>query len=342
MLPDARINRVRAKQNHKKIVIIGGGTGVFTVLTGLKKHFSHLTAIVSMADSGGSSGVLREEFGILPPGDVRRALVALSRTDNKVLAELMSYRFSQGNGLTGHNFGNLLITALTHMTGNFEKALTEAGKILQVKGKIIPVTLERSHLFAELEDGQVIAGETNIDVPTHDPKLKIENVWLEPKAEVNPNTHRAILTADLVIIGPGDLYTSLVPNLLVAGVPEALRETKAVILYIVNIMTKYGETNYFKASNFLQIVEEYIGQGVIDAILINSKIPSKSRLEAYQEESAEVVVNDLEGLTSATVIARDLIRPRGFIRHDPEKLAQLVQEVLSNGKILVHKSQKKS
>ena len=320
---------MRTKMSHKKIVVIGGGTGVFTVLTGLKKYFSHLTAIVSMADSGGSSGVLREEFGILPPGDVRRALIALSRTDNKTLAELFNYRFQEGNGLSGHSFGNLMITALTRITGNFEKALIEPGKILQVKGQIIPVTAERSHLFAELEDGQVIAGETNIDVPAHDPTLKIEKVWLEPQAHVTPSARRAILDADLVIIGPGDLYTSIVPNLLVGGVSEALRETNARVVYITNVMTKHGETNHFQASNFLRTLEDYVGHSVIDAVLVNDKIPSFSRLQAYREEYAEPVVNDLTELKSPQTIARDLIRPRGYVRHDPDKLAQTIQELAS-------------
>lgn len=313
--------------SDRKIVVLGGGTGVFTVLTGLKKYFSDLTAIVSMADSGGSSGVLREEFGILPPGDVRRALVALSSTDNKILSELMSYRFTQGNGLSGHNFGNLLITALTNMTGSFEQALVEAGKILQVNGKIIPVTLQHSHLFAELEDGQVIASETNIDVPAHDPELKIEHVWLEPKSEINPNARRAIETADLVIIGPGDIYTSIVPNILVAGVSEALRQTSAAIIYITNVMTKYGETNHFKASDFLGTIEEYIGQNVLDAVLVNNKIPSKSRLEAYREENSQPVLNDLKNIKNPLIVAQDLIRPTGFVRHDPKKLALAIQNL---------------
>lgn len=319
-----------ANISNKKIVVIGGGTGVFTVLTGLKNYFTKLTAIVSMADSGGSSGVLREEFGILPPGDVRRALIALSNTDNKILADLFNYRFTQGNGLSGHNFGNLLITALTNMTGSFEKALSEAGEILQVKGQIIPVTLDSSHLFAELEDGQVIASETNIDVPTHDPALKIENVWLEPQAHITISARHAIEQADLVIIGPGDLYTSIIPNLLVAGVSESLRSTKAKIIYIVNVMTKYGETNNFQASDFVRTIEDYIGQGVLAAALVNNRMPTTKRLNAYHEENATVVQNDLTTSRSFKVIATDLIRAQKFIRHDPDKLAQAIICVIEN------------
>jgi uncharacterized cofD-like protein len=317
--------------SNKKIVVIGGGTGVFTVLTGLKKYFHNLTAVVSMADSGGSSGVLREEFGILPPGDVRRALVALSSTDNKTLAALMNYRFSQGNGLSGHNFGNLLIAALTNMSGSFEKALLEAGKILQVKGKIIPVTLHSSHLFAELEDGQVIAGETNIDVPAHDPQLRIERVWLEPKSEINPNARRAIEGAHLVIIGPGDVYTSIIPNLLVGGVSETLRRSSAPVLYITNVMTKFGETNGFKSSDFLRTIEDYVGHNVINVVLVNNKVPSKSRLTAYREEASEPVINNLDTFSTPHIIAKDFIRASGFIRHDPDKIARAVRDLVIGG-----------
>ena len=311
------------KLSHKKVLVIGGGTGVFTALTGLKQYFSDLTAIVTMADNGGSTGVLREEFGILPPGDVRRALVALSTTDNKMLSELFSFRFSNGNGLSGHNFGNLLITALAQMTGDFEQAIAEAARILQVKGKIIPSTLVNSHLYAQLESGTTLKGETNIDIPKHDPKLRITNLWLGPRAVINPNARRAILGSDLVVIGPGDLYTSILPNLLVGGMSEALRETGAKVVYVVNVMTKLGETNGFGASDFISVVKEYVGEGVIDYILVNDKQASPARLKAYAEEGAAPVENDLSTtFGSAEVVATDLIRSRGFVRHDPDKLAQ--------------------
>jgi len=318
-----------ARISQKKIVVIGGGTGVYTLLTGLKKYFSNLTAVVAMSDNGGSTGVLREEFGILPPGDIRRALVALSQSDNKVLSELFSYRFQEGNGLSGHNFGNLMLAALERLTGSFEGAIDEASRILQVRGKIIPVTLSSSHLNATLENGTVIRGETNIDIPTHDPNLRIEHVWLHPPSQANPNAVGAILDADLVIIGPGDLYTSIIPNILVAGVSEAIRETEAKVLYVVNVMTKYGETNGFRASDFVNTMEEYLGKNTIDVVLVNGKPVSSSRLKAYQEENAAPVVNDLIDDTYK-VIGRDLIRPRGFVRHDPGKLG-LVIHGLANG-----------
>ena len=170
----------------KKIVVIGGGTGIFPVLLGLKKHFSKITAIVTMSDEGGSSGILREEFGILPPGDIRRAMIALSASDNKILSELFNYRFQEGSGLSGHSFGNLMITALERITGSFDSAITEAGKILSVQGDVLPVTLKKASLMAELENGELIKGERNIDIPKHDGHLKIKKVWLKPEAEINP------------------------------------------------------------------------------------------------------------------------------------------------------------
>mgnify|MGYP001559404546 FL=1 len=245
------------EKSGKKIVVIGGGTGVFTVLSGLKKYFSDLTAVVTMADDGGSAGILREEFGILPPGDIRRALIALSDSDNEILSKLFAYRFSEGRGLTGHSFGNLMLTALERITGDFNTAIAEASRILSVSGRVFPVTLTRTSLHAELEDGRVIMGETNIDVPSHDGNLKIRKVWLAPSADMNPAVGAAIREADAVIIGPGELYTSLVPNVLVRGLPEALKKSKAKKIYVTNLMTKFGETNHFKASDFLAAMENY-------------------------------------------------------------------------------------
>jgi len=302
---------------------------VFTVLTGAKNYFNDLAAIVTMADDGGSAGVLREEFGILPPGDIRRALMALSASDNKVLSELFAYRFEQGSGLTGHSFGNLMITALERITGDFTSAINEAGKILSVNGKVFPVTLKRTSLNAELEDGSIIKGETNIDVPSHNGHLKIKKVWLKPSVSINPAAEGAILDADLVIIGPGDLYTSLIPNLLVSGVPEALRKTKGRVAYIVNLMTKFGETNGFRANDFLRVMEDYVGEGVLDYAILNNKRPSLSRLVPYAVEKAEVVEFDSEQpVAGITPIVADVLRDRGFIRHDPEKLAKVIKMIV--------------
>jgi len=316
----------------KKIVVIGGGTGVYTVLTALKPYFKNLTAVVTMADDGGSTGILREEFGILPPGDVRRALLALSSSDNKTLAELFSYRFKEGAGLTGHSFGNIMLIALERVTGSFESAIEEAGKILMTYGKVVPVTLQHSNLIAELKNGTIIKGESNIDIPKHDGNLKIKKVWLSPSVKINPNAQKAILAADAVIIGPGDLYTSLVPNLLVRGVKEALKKTKAKKIYLTNLMTKFGETNYFKASDFVKIISDYLGPNVLDFVLINKTRPGFKRLAAYVKEKADFVEPDIEEFNKLkfglTPIQADLVRDRGFVRHDPEKVARAIKMII--------------
>ncbi|OGZ96221.1 MAG: hypothetical protein A2847_03115 [Candidatus Sungbacteria bacterium RIFCSPHIGHO2_01_FULL_50_25] len=308
------------KEKKSKIVVIGGGTGVFTVLSGLRKYPVDLTAIISMADDGGSTGVLREEFGILPPGDVRRALVALAAADNKIVSELFNYRFSEG-GFKNHVFGNILLTALERLTGSFERALEEAGKILSAEGRVIPVTLASVRLAARLEDGTVIRGETNIDIPKHDSSLRIEKVWLEPKARANTSAKKAIANADLVVIGPGDLFTSVIPNLLVTGIPRAIRESKAKKVYVVSTMTKAGETNGFRASDYLRELETYLGKGVLDYILLNSKKPPAPRLVKYKKEGKEIVEpGDLPPRPKA--ISGNHIRATGYIRHDPARLAK--------------------
>lgn len=320
------------KQSNKKIVVIGGGTGVYTVLTGLKPHFQNLTAVVTMADDGGSTGILREEFGILPPGDVRRALVALSASDNKMLSELFSYRFQEGVGLTGHTFGNLMITALARLTGDFQSAIHEAGKILMTSGKVVPVTLKHPSLVAQLEDGQVIRGESNIDIPKHDGNLRIKKIWLKPAAQINPFARKEILSADAVIIGPGDLYTSLIPNLLVGGVKEALKRTKAKKIYFTNLMTKFGETNHFQASDFVKVITDYLGRGVLDFAVVNKTRPSARRLSPYIQQRSDFVEPDAESFPSlnlkVTPIKADLIREYGFIRHDSEKVARVVKMLI--------------
>ncbi len=315
--------------SDKKIVVIGGGTGVFTVLSGLKKHYRNLTAVVTMADDGGSTGILREEFGILPPGDIRRALIALSNSDNGILSELFAYRFSEGRGLNGHTFGNLMITALERITGDFNQAIIEAGKILSVDGTVLPVTLTRTTLQAELEDGTVIRGETNIDVPSHDGNLRIKRVWLTPDPELNPQVKEVIMGADAIVIGPGDLYTSIVPNLLVSGMREALSKTSAKLIYVINLMTKFGETNNFKASDFTRVIESHIGQGALNYIIMNNKQPTPSRFRPYANERANMVELDMaETSRKPTPIVADLLRPRGFLRHDPDKLARIIKMIV--------------
>lgn len=317
---------MRGTKRKSKIVVIGGGTGVFTVLSGLRKYPVDLTAIISMADDGGSTGVLREEFGILPPGDARRALVALAAADNKMLSELFNYRFSEG-GFKNHVFGNILLTALERLTGSFEHALDEAGKILSAEGRVVPVTLDNVRLAARLENGTVIRGETNIDIPKHDPRLRIEKVYLNPPARANARARDAIRAADFVVIGPGDLYTSIIPNLLVRGIPEAIRRARAKKAFVVSTMTKAGETGGFRASDYLRELETYLGAGVLDYIVVNSKKPPAKRLAKYTKEGKEIVERGNLPPRPKTILG-NYIRAAGYVRHDPDRLARALIALL--------------
>ena len=313
---------------HRNVAVIGGGTGTYTVLTGLKKYPVNLTAIVSMADDGGSTKILREEFGILPPGSVRPALVALSNAP-QTLAELFNFRFGKGS-FNGHNFGNLFITALTEHFGSFEKALEEAGRILQIQGQVVPSTLQSVRLIAKLENGKIVQGEANIDVPKHNGNLHIRRIWLKPKAKASPKAISAIKAADLIVIGPGDLFSSIIPNFLVEGISEAVKRNKAKKVYICNIMTKFGETTGFSAKDFLDTAEKYLGKNMIDYILLNSAKPSKDRVKKYEKEKAEFVDGNLKEFEGRDlkVIRKDFLRKTGFIRHDPDKLARAIISLL--------------
>lgn len=310
----------------KRVVFIGGGTGGFTVLSGLRDYPYHLSAIVSMADDGGSTGLLREEFGTLPAGDIRRALIALSDSNKKVLSDLFNFRFGEETSLKGHSMGNLLLTALEKITGDFSSALDEAVEILNVKGDVIPVTLTRTRLFATLTNGDIVEGETNIDIPKHDPNIKIQNIFLRPEAEANPKAVEAIEKADAIVIGPGDVYTSVLPNLAVKGIVDAIKKANAKVIYNVNIMTKFGETNDFKASDFVSKMEEYLGKDSIDFITLNIERPTGEIVKRYEKEHVEFVENDLNG--DRKTVTGDFLREGMFLRHDPEKLAKKLSEII--------------
>lgn len=305
-------------KKYKNIVVIGGGTGTFMVLSGLKKYPVNLSAIVTMADDGGSSGVLRDEYGVLPPGDIRRALVVLSGAD-KSLRDLFTYRFKKG-GFAGHSFGNIFLSALESTTGDFRTAVKKAHEILNVQGEVIPVTLTDTRLFAELENGEIIKGESNIDVPKHNPELKIKKVFLKPRAKGNIDAIKAIGKADLIVIGPGDLYTSIIPNLLVTGIKEAVKKSKAKKVYVVNLMTKWGETNGFNASDFISILESYLGEGILDFIITNKEKPTPSRLTYYKKKDKALFVKP--DLKTSKLISLRLLAKGKFIRHSRSKLAR--------------------
>lgn len=319
--------KIRAGSRMKrKVAAIGGGTGTFVILQGLRRYPVWPVAIVTMADDGGSTGRLRDEIGVLPPGDVRRALLALAGSD-EIWRDLLNYRFAQGAGLAGHSFGNLFLTALERLTGDFSEAVKRAGRILDVRGEVVPVTLNDTRLFAKLEDGRIIEGETNIDIPKHDPKVRIKEVYLEPAATANPQATRAILEAERVVIGPGDLYTSLIPNLLVPGIKEALSQTRARVIYVVNLMTKCGETDGFTVSRFTEVLQNYLEPGTLDAVIINQEQPPSARLRAYSEEGSQFVEPDTKKIKGIQVITGRFLTKSGLIRHEPGKIAEAILEL---------------
>lgn len=316
----------------KKVVVIGGGTGNFVVLKGLKKYPLDLTAIVSMADDGGSTGILRDELGVLPPGDVRQCLVALSNS-SRMMRSLMNYRFENG-GLGGHSFGNLLLSALEKVTGSFEKAVEEAGKILYIRGKVIPVTTNQVRLKMVLTNRKILEGEKEIYL-SQEIDQGYKTIYLEPYPKVNPRVIEEIGNADLVVIGPGGLHTSLIPNLLVEGVCDAICNSDAKKIFVVNLMNRKGQTTGYKTSHYLNEMVRFLGKDVFDHILINAKKPPKSLIDMYANEG-DLVENDLEdervifadmlgGL--GQVLKRDLLK-RNLIRHDSRKLAEELTKIV--------------
>lgn len=308
----------------KKVVCIGGGTGLSTLLRGLK-HYYNPTAVVTMADSGGHSGRLRDELGVLPPGDVRACLVALADDDKaKVLRDLFNYRFMNGS-YTGANIGNLLLAALNDILGDFNKAVAAAHKLLDLKGHVVPVTLEPTDLLAELEDGTILFGEKTIDLPRTNGHLRIRRVWLQPLVSANTLAVTSLKKADAILLGPGDLYTSILPNLFVGNIREAIATSSAKIIYISNIMTKHGETDTFHIEQFVKILEKHLPRP-IDCVIYNTKPVPKRLVKSYAAEHAEPVTPQKH---HATWVGTDLLSTAGNLaRHDSDKLAAAVHSVL--------------
>ena len=316
----------------KSVVTIGGGTGQYALLSGPKKYPLRLTAIVSMADDGGSTGILRDELGVLPPGDVRQCLVALSEAD-RTLRDLFGYRFDQG-GLKGHSFGNIFLSTLEKLTGSFEDAVAEAGKILAVRGKVIPVSTGGMTLVCG-KDGH-IRGEHAVSQAE---RIDASTLRLMPDAYANPKAVDAIENADCVVIGPGNLYCSVMPNLLVKGIGEAIRNAKAKVIYNCNLMTKRGHTDGFTVTDYVQAVEAHIGKGRIDFVTCNNTAPAQELLAKYSDEGDPVLADSsLRTALSCTVVEGDLVSRivqlqhsgdairRTFIRHDPDALAAMLVE----------------
>lgn len=307
----------------RELVTITGGNGGYILLNGLKKYDANITAILSVFDSGGSTGILREEFGLLSIGDIRRALLALASGSPQatIITSLLSYRFDKKSSLVGHNFGNLALLALREIYGSEVVAIEKARQMLGVKHKVLPVSLSLSDVCAELEDGSTIIGETNIDVPKHDPNLRIRKLFLKPEAEVYAPTASAIRDADLIIIGPGDLYTSIAPNLLVKGVSEAVSESRGKTVYVCNVATKRGETNYFKASDFVREIQKYLGKNLDFGIFNTGRVETSRLLPQYSPMELDRDV--IERLPIRPIYA-DVIDYEQSHLHDSTKLAMSI------------------
>ena len=306
----------------KKVVVIGGGTGTFTVLSGIKEEPYEISVIVSMMDSGGSTGRLRDQFGVLPPGDIRQCLVALSDAPD-LWRKLFLYRFENGD-FRGHNFGNIFLAALEKTTSDYQQVIDSASYILQTKGDVIPVTFDKVHLCADYEDGETLESEELIDTASHK-KSRISKAYLKPRAKANPRALQAIHKADYIIIGPGDLYTSLIPNLLVDGVQKALDKSEAKIINFMNLMTKSGQTTHYTASEHVNDLKKYIGRN-IDCIFVNTGRIRDDILDHYRKYNEDIVEDDLE--MNSNIIRIDLVanvrynaskadrHPRSILRHD--------------------------
>ncbi|MBM3925251.1 MAG: YvcK family protein [SAR202 cluster bacterium] len=321
--------------SDKKIVVIGGGTGNHTTLSGLKKKDCDITAIVSMSDEGGSSGRLRDDLGQLPPGDIRQCLVALAADDgvSAQLRKLFNYRFTAGEGLNGHSFGNLFLSALTEITGDAASAIIEASRMLRIKGQVLPVTLTKSVLKARLTDGTEIAGESNIDLRKEKLDTPIDYVSLDPKAYPYRPVLEAISNAHAIVIGPGDIYTSILPNLLVEDVAETVRQSKAVKIFVCNLMTKPGESDGFKASDFLRTVSEYLGRaGSIDYCLINNTRLHERLRKRYGSFGQHQVVSDIENCKPYVrhVVEAPLMMEGLYVRHNPDALADAIMSIVDS------------
>lgn len=319
----------------KKVVVLGGGTGTYQILTGLKKYPVDITAVVSMCDSGGSTGRLRKELGILPPGDVRKAIIALSDLPfaYKTLEELFDFRFKKGNVLRGHSVGNILLAALTQITGSMDKAVEEAARILNTSGSIFPITLDKSNLVAILEDGTRIFGETNIDMRNVKLEVPINKVYLSPSANIYSKASHAIREADLVVMSPGDLYSSIIATLLVNGVTQAIKSSKGRMAIFVNLVTKRGETDGYTANDHVEKICEYLSDALpkLSWVFVNKKINHKEKKikKWYKRYGSQPVVNDLRKHgNDFQIIEKDFLSKTTFFRHDSEKIARAIMKIL--------------
>ena len=309
-----------------KIVSIGGGTGLSVLLHGLKEQSSNITAIVTVADDGGSSGRLREQFDMLPPGDIRNCLVALADAE-PLMRDLFQFRFGNESELKGHSFGNLFITALSKVTGDFDKAIKESSKVLAIRGRVIPSTFDKVQLVAEHQNGQRTKGETKI-VEQSSP---IRRVFLDPvDCRASKESFEAIDEADIIILGPGSLYTSVIPNLLVKGISERISRRKVPKVYISNVMTQPGETDNYTAFDHLNTIIDHAGAGTITHCIINTGTVPEEFLKKYEQEGAYPVLADSDRIIEKgyKVIEEDIINTKDYVRHDSKKIAKIITDLI--------------
>ena len=331
---------VAGKDNKLKIVTIGGGTGTSSLLEGLKKYTEDITAIVNVTDTGRSSGKIRREMNIIAPGDTRNCLIALANSE-KLMSDLFQYRFENGN-LKGYSFGNLFIATLSKLTGSFEKAIGEASKILQLKGKVIPSTFDNVNICAELENGTILNEEDKI-VDRHNDKVHlrspIKKVFHQPEAKANEKAIKEIEKANLIVICPGSLFTSIISNLLIKGISKAINKSKAKKVYVCNIMTQVSQTHNYKASDYVKRIKEHI---TLDYVILNNKKPSMKLLKEYKKENAFLVENDFKELKKLgiKIIVEDVLdesaekktlwEKKDLLRHDPDKIAKLLAGLIND------------
>lgn len=319
-----RLMAHRRLHRGPKIVVLGGGTGLSTLLRGLKTYSANITAIVTVADDGGSSGRLRREIGVLPPGDIRNCLAALA-DEEKLLTELFQYRFRAGDGLVGHSFGNLFLTVMSEVTGDLEQAIAASSKVLAIRGQVLPSTLSDMRLWADLSDGRRIEGESNI-TEAGGKIIRIGCTPADPPAL--PKALQAITEADFIVIGPGSLYTSIIPNLLVPEITEAIALNKVPRVYVCNIMTQPGETDGFAVSDHIRTIDEVCGKPLFDVVLVQKTSPSAQSMIRYAQESSHPVFFDREAVGQlgrrailANVMDED---EQGLLRHNSDRLARVL------------------
>ena len=328
---DGLVDRVyerRVLDKGPRIVVVGGGTGLSMLLAGLKQYTSNLTAVVTVADDGGSSGRLRQEYDVLPPGDIRNCLVALADSE-QLMGRLFQYRFGEGGDLSGHSFGNLFITAMTKVTGNFDAAIKESSKVLAIRGRVVPSTLDTTTIVAEHTDGTQTEGESQIPLAGK----PVKRVYLRP-VNVKPTDEALedIRRADAIILGPGSLYTSIMPNLLVSRIYQEVIASKAIKAYVCNVMTQKGETDDYKASDHLKALISHTAPGIVDYCIINTgKIP-EDMIAKYKTEDAYPVIPDAENIKKmkVRVIAAHIASTRGYVRHDANKLSKIIVDLIAS------------